>query len=209
MIASHRALRVGLTGGIATGKSTVVDVLMKLGVPVIDADVEARAAVAPGSPGLASIGRAFGSAVLAADGSLNRKALAAVVFNDHERRRTLEAIVHPEVRRAIDRWFEELDRRGQPLGVADIPLLFETGRAGNFDRVVVVACAPDTQRARLMTRDALSAADADRRIAAQWPLADKIARADAVVWTDGTLDETARRAAELAATLHTWSARPA
>lgn len=209
MTPSGRALRVGLTGGIATGKSTVVDVLVQLGIPVIDADVLARAAVAPGSPGLAAVATAFGRDVLSADGFLDRKALAGIVFNDEERRRTLEGIVHPEVRRAIDRWFEDLDRRGKPLGVADIPLLFETGRAGSFDRVVVVACAPDTQRSRLMTRDGLSIADANRRLAAQWPIAEKVARADAVVWTDGTLDETAHRAAALAATLHGWTGRPA
>lgn len=202
-------IRVALTGGIATGKSTVVRTLVAHDVPVVDADVVARRVVEPGTPGLAAIEAAFGPDVIETSGALDRKALAAIVFGDAERRRVLEAIVHPRVREAIEAWFAELAASGCPLGVADIPLLFEAGRARDFDRVVVVACEPEVQRARLMARDGLSGEDADRRLAAQWPLADKVATADAVVRTDGTLADTERRAIALVSTLKSWASAPA
>lgn len=201
----RRTLRVGLTGGIATGKSTVVENLRRHGVAVVDADALARAAVEPGAPGLAAIVEHFGADVLTADGNLDRKALGAIVFDDPAERRVLEAIVHPYVRLAIERWFEDVEREGRTLGIADIPLLFETGRAQDFDYVVVVACDAATQRDRLVARDNLSGPEADRRIASQWPIADKVHRADAVVWTDGTLADTARRTDDLVATLETWA----
>ena len=182
--------RVALTGGIATGKSHVRALFERLGVPAIDADVLAREAVAPGTPGLAAVTARFGDEMLDASGALDRKRLAAVVFADERARHDLEAIVHPFVRQAVDAWFASLDPSRHPLAIADIPLLYETGRDRDFDTVVVAACEPDTQLARVMARDRLDEEDARRRIKAQWPIADKAGRADHVIRTDGSFAET-------------------
>lgn len=190
--------RVGLTGGIATGKSYVVSQLRAAGVPVVDADVLAREAVAPGTPALAAITARFGDAMLARDGTLDRAALGTVVFADQAARRDLEAIVHPVVRAGIAAFFDGLPA-ATPVAVADIPLLYETGRERDFDAVVVVACAPEEQLRRLMTRDGLSREAAAQRISAQWPIADKVARADAVIRTDGSHEETNAQVRELIA----------
>lgn len=181
--------RLALTGGIGTGKSHVAARLRQHGVPVVDADVLAREAVAPGSPGLAAVVARFGSGVLRQDGSLDRSALAAQVFADPVARRDLEALVHPVVRRLIDAFFAALPHE-TACAVAEIPLLYETGRDADFDAVIVAACAPETQLARVMARDGASAEEAARRIAAQWPLARKRARADYVIDTEGSLAET-------------------
>jgi dephospho-CoA kinase len=193
-------LRVALTGGIATGKSYVAGRLRDLGVPVIDADVLARAAVAPGTEGFAAVVRRFGTAVLAPDGALDRARLGDIVFRDPTARRDLEAIVHPPVRRAIEAFFQA-QPPGTPFAVADIPLLFESGRTRDFDRVVVAACDHEMQMRRLMTRDGLSREDAARRVAAQWPIEEKMARADHVVRTDGPHADTDAQVAALAARL--------
>ena len=137
------ALRVALTGGIASGKSRCLAALRALGVPTIDADQLARAVVALGSDGLQRVVDRFGSAILRPDGELDREALGGIVFADTGARRDLEAIIHPAVQSAIDTWFADLDA---PAGVADIPLLFETGRAPAFDVVLVAACTPEQQR---------------------------------------------------------------
>ena len=186
-----RPIRIALTGGIATGKSYCLDAFARLGAPVIDADTLARGAVEPGTPGLALVVRRFGSGVLAADGRLNREALGRLVFKDADARRDLEAIVHPEVYAGIRRWFDQLS--GVPAGVAEIPLLYETDHAGDFDRVVVAACSRDEQKRRAMARDGLSEAEAERRLDAQLPIDVKRQRADAVVDTGGTLAETERQ----------------
>jgi dephospho-CoA kinase len=185
-----RPLRIALTGGIATGKSHVRAVLERLGVPTIDADTLAREAVAPGSPGLAAVVARFGREFLDSSGALDRRALGDVVFRDAGARRDLEAIVHPHVRRAMDAWFESRDPSSHPLAVADIPLLYETGREGEFDKVIVTACRPESQIHRLMARDSLTEAEARHRVRAQLPLEDKVRRADFVIRTDGTYDET-------------------
>lgn len=179
--------RVALTGGIATGKSRCLAAFAALGVPVIDADRVARDVVAPGTPGFQAIADRFGPEVVTAAGSINREALGAIVFADTLARHDLEGIIHPAVYDTILRWFASLDA---PLGIADIPLLYETGRAGDFDAVVVAACRPGQQLARLMARSGLSEDAARARIAAQWPLADKVARADYVIDTSGTLEQT-------------------
>ena len=147
-------LRVALTGGIATGKSYVVQRLRQAGVPVVDADVLAREVVARDTPGLRAIVERFGPAVLDEAGGLNRPALAAIVFSDSAARRDLEAIVHPAVRAGIDQFLAAMPP-ATPVAVADIPLLFETGRAGEFDAVVVAACAPALVRPLLITRTGL------------------------------------------------------
>ncbi|MBM3777052.1 MAG: dephospho-CoA kinase [Acidimicrobiia bacterium] len=189
-------LRVALTGGIATGKSHVRARLDLLGAPTIDADELAREVVAPGSAGLAAVVECFGTVVLDPDGALDRRVMAAKVFADDEARRALEAIVHPLVLRAIEQWFTDLPAT-EALGVADIPLLFETGRERDFDAVIVTACAPDTQILRIMSRDGLSEAEARQRVRAQLPLADKVAKADYVILTDGPVAVTDARVREV------------
>ncbi len=182
-------LRVALTGGIATGKSFSLATFAALGVPVVDADVLSREIVAPGSPALAGVRARFGAAVLAADGSLDRAALGRIVFSDRAARVDLEAIVHPAVYRRIGEWFFTLPR-GTPVAIADIPLLFETGHTPDFHRIIVCACAPAEQLRRLMARDRLSEAEARARLNAQWPINEKVARADYVITTDGTTADT-------------------
>ena len=189
-------MRVALTGGIATGKSVVAGLLRDRGFPVIDADRAARDAVAPGTPGLQEVVTRFGRGVLRPDGGLDRQALGRLVFADGEARRALEALLHPRVRAAIDGFFAQLPD-GAP-GVAEIPLAYETGWGARFDCVVVVACRPETQRARLMARDGLTREEAEQRLAAQWPIADKVRLADAVVLTDGDLQSTVTQTDRLA-----------
>jgi dephospho-CoA kinase len=192
-----RTRRVALTGGIATGKSHVRAAFERLGVATIDADTLARDAVAPGSAGLAALVQRFGTQFLDSNGGLNRRALADLVFGDAQARLDLEAIIHPEVRRAMDAWFASLDPAAHAVAVADIPLLYETGRAGEFDAVIVTACHPEVQVRRIMDRDRVSEAAARQRIAAQLPLEEKIGRADFVIRTDGTYAETDRQVALL------------
>ena len=123
--------------------------------------------------------------------------MAGVVFADPEARHALEGIIHPFVREETERWFQTLTSAQHPYAIADIPLLFEGGRNIDFDKVIVVACEPDAQLHRLMARDNLSEQEARQRIAAQWPLADKVAKADYVIRTDGTFDDTNRQVDEL------------
>jgi dephospho-CoA kinase len=188
--------RVALTGGIATGKSYVRARFEALGVPTIDSDVLARDAVAPGTPGLEAVVRTFGPGVLAASGALDRKKLGALVFADPEKRRALEAIIHPEVRRLTDAWFAALDP-ATPFAVADIPLLYETGRYKDFETVIVTAVEPEEQERRVMARDGLTEAGAKQRIGAQLPIAEKAARGDYVIRTDGSFDDTDRQVREV------------
>jgi dephospho-CoA kinase len=182
-------VRVALTGGIATGKSYCLSRFASLGAAVIDADRLARDAVAPGSRALDAIVARFGPPMLRADGTLDRTALGRIVFSDRAARADLEAIVHPEVYRRIGEWLATLPS-GTRIAIADIPLLFETGHTHDFDRVVVVACEPGEQLRRLMSRDGLSEQDARARLDAQWPIAEKEARADYVISTDGSAADT-------------------
>ena len=182
-------LRVALTGGIGTGKSYVAGRLAAAGVPVIDADHLAHEAVRRGSPALAAIADRFGQQLLADDGSLRRADLAALVFADPRARADLEAIVHPVVRRAIDAFFTGLEA-STPFAVADIPLLFETNRAADFDATIVAACPPEMQLARVMARDGISEAAARQRIAAQLPIDEKVRQADYVIDTSGTFEQS-------------------
>lgn len=185
--------RIALTGGIATGKSYVRARFEVLGVPTIDSDVLAREAVAPGTPGLAAVVDRFGRDVLDDRGALDRQKLAGIVFADPEARKTLEAIVHPEVRRAMEQWFASRDPSRHRFAMADIPLLYEVGREGDFDAVIVAACTPETQLRRVMKRDGLPEPEARQRIAAQLPIDEKVRRADHVIRTDGSFEETDRR----------------
>jgi dephospho-CoA kinase len=184
--------RVALTGGIATGKSYVRSRFEALGVPTIDSDVLAREVVATGTPGFEAVIREFGREVLDASGALDRKRLGAIVFSNPERRRALEAIVHPAVRLATEDWFAGLDP-STPFAIADIPLLYETGRDKDFDTVIVAAVNPEEQLRRVMARDGLNEVEARQRIAAQLAIAEKVSRADVVVRTDGSYAETDRQ----------------
>jgi dephospho-CoA kinase len=183
---------VGLTGGIASGKSTVGRIFRELGVHVVDADVVAREVVAKGSEGLAEVVRALGEDVLAADGSLDRKKVGAIVFADAEKRKRLEAVTHPRIGA---RSMEELGRlaaRGDAYGIYEAALLVESGSHRMMQALVVVAAQEETQVRRVMARDGLGEDEARARIAAQLPLAEKIAVADHVIWNDA--DESALRA---------------
>lgn len=186
--------RIGLTGGVASGKSTAAAELSALGAVVIDSDLLAREVVAPGTDGLASVVARFGAQVLQADGGLDRPALGRIVFGDEIARRDLEAIIHPLVRARAAALEAAADQ--DAVVVQMIPLLVETGQAGSFDQVIVVDLAPGTQLARLRGRDGLDEDAALARIRAQADRSERLAAAD-VVWTnDGTpenLREQVRR----------------
>lgn len=195
-------MRVGLTGGVASGKSTVSAILAELGAVVIDADLLAREVVAPGTDGLAAITEAFGEDVLAADGSLDRPALGAIVFGDDEKRRTLEGIIHPRVR-ARGRELEEAAPPGSVV-VHDIPLLVETGQPALFDAVVVVDVPVETQVERMMSLRAMSREDAEARIRAQATREQRLAAATYVIDNTGTREDLRDRVTEV---FHELSAR--
>ena len=182
-------LQAALTGGIATGKSYCLARFAALGVPTIDADRLARLAVAPGTSGLSAVVARFGDVMLRDDGTLDRPALARVIFSDRAARADLEAIIHPDVYRRIRDWFAQLPLTTR-FAVADIPLLFETGHEHDFDAVIVAACSPEEQLRRLMTRDGLPEADARARLAAQFPIDEKARRAQYVIRTDGNYAAT-------------------
>jgi dephospho-CoA kinase len=182
-------LRVALTGGVATGKSHVLERLRQRGVPCLDADELAHGAMIAGTEVTAAIADRFGTAVLDSSGGVDRRILGDMVFADPAARRDLEAIVHPAVYRAISAGLRAFERLGATLGVADIPLLFETGHEADFDRVIATVCSPEAQRARLVARGLTSQA-IDLRLGAQMTAADKAARAHYVIDTDGTFEAT-------------------
>jgi dephospho-CoA kinase len=188
-------LRVGLTGGVASGKSTVSAILDELGAVVVDADLLAREVVAPGTDGLAEVVEAFGTDVLGPDGALDRPSLGAVVFADERRRRVLEAIIHPRVR-ARGAELEAAAGR-EAVVVHDIPLLVETGQAGAFDAVVVVDVPVELQLARMVRERGMTEADARARVAAQASREDRLAAATHVVDNTGSLDDLRARVIEV------------
>ncbi len=192
-------MRVGLTGGVASGKSTVSAILDELGAVVVDADVLSREAVAPGTEGLAEVVEAFGPDVLTPDGALDRPALGAVVFADEARRRVLEGIIHPRVRARA----AEIEAAAAPGAVVvhDIPLLTETGQAGTFDAVVVVDVPVATQVARMVEQRGMTREDAEARVAAQASREDRLAVATYVVDNTGTREQLRTRVAEVYAAL--------
>lgn len=183
-------LVIGLTGGIASGKSTVSGMLRELGAPVVDADAIVRAVQAPGTPVLAAIVAEFGEGILHPDGSLNRAALGRLVFTAPERRRRLEAIVHPAVRERMWAEVEQYRREGRAAVVLDIPLLFEGGLERTVDRVWLVYVERAMQHSRLIARDGISPEEADQRISAQQDLASKRSRADVIIDNGGTVART-------------------
>lgn len=191
--------RVGLTGGIASGKSTVSGILRELGAVIIDADALAREVVEKGTPGLAAVVEAFGPGLLTADGDLDRPAMGSLVFNDTDARRRLEAIVHPLVfERIID--LESQAAAGSVV-VHDIPLLAESGRADTFDAVIVVHAPEDVQIARMVGDRGWTEEDAGSRIAAQASAEDRLAIATYVIDNTGTHEDLRHRVTEVFAEL--------
>ncbi|HET6435262.1 MAG TPA: dephospho-CoA kinase [Xanthomonadaceae bacterium] len=188
---------VGLTGGVASGKSALAREFVALGTSVADADIAAREVVAPGTPGLAQVVSAFGSGVLDGEGALDRAAMRRRVFDDDAARRRLEAIVHPRVREALR---AQCEAAPGPYAIAAIPLLAEGGGRDAYpwlDRILVVDVPPAVQHARLLQRDGIDAALADRMIAAQASRSARLAIADDVVVNTGTLAELQAQARAL------------
>jgi len=183
----------GLTGGIASGKSTVAARLRKRGVPIVDADQLAREVVEPGTEGLTAIVREFGDGVLDRDGRLDRKKLASIVFHDTAKRKRLNAITHPLITALGAKRTQEHAALGEPLVCYEAALIVENGAADLFRPLVVVAAPIEVQLARVEARDAASREDAIARIRAQMPLIDKTRVADFVIETTGTLEENAHR----------------
>ncbi len=179
-------MRVGLTGGIASGKSQVAELFAARGIPIIDTDILARQVVEPGQPGLAAVVATFGNEVLRADGTLDRALLRSIVFGDPIKRKQLDGLLHPLILAAALRAGQTAVGAYQIFAV---PLLVETGFDKMMDRVLVVDCDPELQRQRLMSRDHASAQSADAMIATQASRAERLAIADDVILNDGTLRE--------------------
>lgn len=187
---TRKFLLVGLTGGIATGKSTVSDIFRRLGCVVIDADVLAREVVAPGEPAYAAIVAEFGPDILQRDGTLDRKKLGAMVFADPEKRRRLEALTHPRIRERFARRLEELvERQFTGIVIFDAPVMIESGNYRSMDRLVVVVTDAATQTVRALDRDG-DREDIERRIASQMPLSEKARLADYVIDNSGEREAT-------------------
>jgi dephospho-CoA kinase len=196
-----RGLKVlGLTGGIGSGKSTVSRMIADLRVPVLDADQLAREVVEPGQPALADILAAWPE-VARADGTLDRKRLAAIVFADKGARARLEAITHPRIQALCDERLDQLATKGHELAVYEASLLVESGRHKDFDGLIVVIASPETQLERVLARGGLSAGEAEARIEAQLPLLAKVRVATHLIDNDGDLDSTRAQVERLVASL--------
>ena len=178
---------LGITGGVGMGKSAAAQLLSQRGLPVADTDALARQVVEPGEPALAEIVRVFGKEILGSDGQLRREELGKIVFSDAAARKKLEDITHPRIldlwKKQVAQWRAEI----RPLAAVVIPLLFETGAEPEFDATVCLACAAATQRQRLAERG-WTPEQIGQRIAAQWPIDRKIAKANYVVWSEGALE---------------------
>jgi dephospho-CoA kinase len=198
----RRFLLVGLTGGIATGKSTVSEMLRELGAEIIDADRLAREVVEPGQPAFKQIVAEFGAGIVGADGALDRKKLGAIVFADPERRKRLEALTHPAIRARFQARLDELAAQGfEGLVFFDAPVMIESGNYKHMDRMVVVVTDEATQMARLRARDGTDDAEGRRKIASQMPLAEKAKLADHVIDNSGDREATAAQVRRVVAAL--------
>jgi dephospho-CoA kinase len=186
-------LVLGLTGGIAAGKSSVAAIFAELGAVLVSADQLAREVVAPGSPTLQTLVAAFGPTILTPAGDLDRETLGRLIFADAPARERLNAITHPAIARLAETRLQALREQQVPLVVYEAPLLFEAGAEGRVDRVLVVIATPQLQQERLCARDRLVPAAAIERIGTQWPQAEKVARADYVIDNSGPLAETRRQ----------------
>ena len=181
---------IGLTGSIATGKSTVSRMLKQKGYPIVDADEISRLVVEPGSPVLTSISEKFGKEVLLSDGSLNREKLGNLIFNDKSNREKLNGIMHPAVRKEMLHQKEEWLEKGANTVVMDIPLLFESKLQSYVDKIIVVSATPQVQKERLMARNGYSSEKRKPEFNTQLSIADKEKGADAVIDNNGTMEET-------------------
>ncbi|MCY7779932.1 dephospho-CoA kinase [Bacillus haynesii] len=195
-------LVIGLTGGIASGKSTVAQMFQQCGITVVDADVIAKEAVEQGMPAYQKIAETFGEGVLLETGDIDRRKLGEIVFANEEKRMQLNAIVHPEVRKMMIKQRDEAIRAGERFVVLDIPLLYESGLERLTDKVIVVWVPRELQLERLMKRNQLNEDEALKRIHAQHSLEEKKKRADAVIDNSGSLKDTE---AQLHQLLDTWS----
>ncbi|MED3962289.1 dephospho-CoA kinase [Niallia taxi] len=190
-------LIIGLTGGIASGKSTISNYLRSLSLPIIDADVEARLAVEKGEPGYSKIVEHFGTEILLEDGSLNRAKLGEIVFRDEKQRAVLNGIVHPEVRNRMNNKQNEAIAEGHMAVILDIPLLFENKLDSTVDKTILVYVDTETQISRLMDRNKLSLEQAKLRIEAQMPLQEKKALADKIIDNNGTVENSQDQALKI------------
>ena len=191
-------LRVGLTGSIAVGKSFVTSVFAELGCRVIDADQTAREAVLPGSPGLNAVVQTFGEDVLAPDGTLDRERMASIVFADEAQRQRLNHILHPFIIARQDEILREWENEDPDgIGIIDAALMIESGGYKRFDKLIVVHCRPEVQLERLMLRNKLTLAEAQRRIASQMPQEEKQRYADYLIDTSDGFESTRKRTVEV------------
>lgn len=195
-------LRVGLTGGIATGKTTVGKMFVELGCRLLDADHITHELFAPGQPVHAAVVREFGDAILAADGTINRKALGDIVFSDENARARLNNLVHPAVIQRQKEWLERVEASDpKAIAIVDAALMIEVGTYKNYDKVIVVVCSLDDQRRRLRGRTNLSDEQIEARIRSQMPLEEKAKYADYVIDNSGDLESTRRQVREIQANL--------
>ncbi len=183
-------LIIGLTGGIASGKSTVSNMLKEMDITVVDADVEARLAVLKGEAAYDNIIEVFGREILLEDGEIDRSKLGSIIFHQEEKRQLLNKIVHPEVRKRMQVQIEAAEQNGEEVIVLDIPLLFESKLAHMAHKTLLVYVDEETQLERLMKRNNLSTEEAAARIRSQMPLAAKVKIADAVINNNGGVEDT-------------------
>ena len=196
---------IGLTGSIASGKSTVSAMLKQQGYPIVDADEIARFVVEPGTPVIEKIVQTFGQEVLREDGSLNREKLGERIFGNVEERDKLNSIIHPAIRGEMIRQREEQIAAGANTVIMDIPLLFESKLQSFVDKVLVVSVMPNVQKQRLIARNQLTEKEAENRISSQLPMALKEAGADAVIYNNGTVEETEE---QLLGIIKDWAMKP-
>lgn len=188
---------VGLTGGIASGKSTVAKILQSLGAAIVNADDLAREVVEPGHEAWKEIVASFGADILQSDQTLDRQKLRALIFNQPEARKRLESIIHPRVRALAEERIRQYAAAGYPVVIYEVPLLFEGNLQEWLRPVILVACGVETQTARLQKRDHLTAADAEKHIAAQMSLKDKRRLADYVIENNGSLEDLERQTRQI------------
>lgn len=198
------SLVIGLTGGIASGKSTVSNMLKELGIRIIDADIEARLAVQIGEPAYDQIVESFGRDILQPDGEIDRQKLGSIIFHQSEKRLLLNQIVHPEVRKRMLNQIEEAHLKGEEIVVLDIPLLFESKLTYMVEKTLLVYVDENIQLQRLMQRNNLSRQEAEARIHSQMPLSDKVKLADAVIDNNRTIQDTKE---QLLTILEKWNIR--
>lgn len=192
---------IGLTGSIASGKSTVANMLKEYGLPIVDADIVARVVVEPGTATLAKIAEAFGKEVITENGEMDRAKVGSIIFHDESKRKVLNEIIHPAIRAEMLRQRDEHIANGAKTVIMDIPLLFESKLQHYVEKILVVTVSEETQLRRLMERNQLSEEEARARISSQLPLSEKEKGADAVINNNGTVDETRE---QLDSVLRNW-----